>query len=117
MDIDMNELRRRREAEPSEVIKERVNGARRIQNRRYGEQSGRCNARMGPSDLRRYCDLDDACASLMRRAFDTFGLTARSYDKILKVARTIADLAGSKEIQQMHIAEAIRYRTVDFGDK
>ena len=115
--VKFEELRRRREAEPSEVIKERVNGARRIQNRRYGEQSGRCNARMGPSDLRRYCDLDDACASLMRRAFDTFGLTARSYDKILKVARTIADLAGSKEIQQMHIAEAIRYRTVDFGDK
>ena len=72
---------------------------------------------MDQDDLRRFCQLDAKSASLMRRAFDTFGMTARSYDKILKLARTIADLAGSADIQSMHIAEAIRYRTVDFGDK
>ena len=115
--VKFEDLRRRAEAESSMSIKERVNKARHIQNRRFGEQSGRCNARMNPEDMRRFCTLDSQSASLMRRAFDTFGLTARSYDKILKVARTIADLSGSTQIQPMHIAEAIRYRTVDFGDK
>ena len=115
--VKFEDLRRREEAEPSSAIKERVNAARQIQNHRFGEQTGRCNARMDQDDLRRFCQLDAKSASLMRRAFDTFGMTARSYDKILKLARTIADLAGSADIQSMHIAEAIRYRTVDFGDK
>ena len=115
--VKFEDLRRRAEAEPSAAIKERVDNARDIQISRYGEQSGKCNARMGPDDMRKFCNLDAKSASLMRRAFDTFGMTARSYDKILKVARTIADLAGSQDIQAVHIAEAIRYRTVDFGDK
>ena len=76
-----------------------------------------CNARMGQEELRRYCDLDDACAGLMRQAFDALNLTARSYDRILKVARTIADLEGVDEIQPQHIAEAIQYRTVSLGNR
>ena len=68
---------------------------------------------MGPSELRRFCNLDDECTELMRQAFDAFGLTARSYDRILKVARTIADLEGSEKITSDHLAEAIQYRTVN----
>jgi magnesium chelatase family protein len=72
---------------------------------------------MGPAEMRRYCDLSDECAELMKNAFDAMGLTARSYDRILKVARTVADLDGSEEIQPQHIAEAIQYRAVNLGNK
>lgn len=111
--VHFEDLRRREEAEPSACIRQRVNAARMIQHRRYGEGSGMCNARMGPEELRQYCVLDDESAVLMKQAFDVFGLTARSYDRILKVARTIADLDGSAQISSDHIAEAIQYRTVN----
>ena len=112
--VDFDELRSRAEAEPSAMIKERVNAARDQQNRRFGERSGMCNARMGPTELRYYCKIDDEIAELMHLAFDAFGLTARSYDRILKVARTIADLEGCDDINADHIAEAIQYRTINF---
>lgn len=111
--VKFDELRRRDLAESSAQIKERVNKARQIQNRRFGESSGVCNGRMSPEDLRTYCRLDDEAAALLRQAFQVFGLTARSYDRILKVARTIADLAGSDRILTDHVAEAIQYRTVN----
>ena len=111
--VKFEELRTRKEAEPSAQIKSRVNAARERQIHRYGEDGGMCNARMGPDELRKYCKLDDAGSELMRGAFDTFGLTARSYDRILKVARTIADLDGCEDIQMQHIAEAVQYRTVN----
>ena len=76
-----------------------------------------CNARMGPDQMRQHCELDEACAGLMKQAFDVLGLTARSYDRILKVARTIADLDGSENIQPQHIAEAIQYRKVNLGNR
>ncbi len=111
--VPFEELRKREEAEASVDIKKRVDAARRIQNLRYGSISGISNSSMGPDELRKYCSLDAQSAELMRQAFDVFGLTARSYDRILKVARTIADLAGSNEITSDHIAEAIQYRTVN----
>ena len=111
--VHFEELRDRREAEPSAQIKERVDTARHRQNIRFGTGNGMCNARMGPDELRKFCQLDDDSAELMKRAFDVFGLTARSYDRILKVARTIADLDGSDKICAEHIAEAIQYRTVN----
>ena len=111
--VHFEDLRKRAEAEPSAEIKKRVNAARLRQLSRFGEESGMCNASMGPNELRHFCQLDDDCAELMHRAFDAFGLTARSYDRIIKVARTIADLDGSKEITTEHIAEAIQYRTVN----
>ena len=76
-----------------------------------------CNARMGPDEMRAYCALDAAGEMLMKQAFDAMGLTARSYDRILKVARTVADLDGSAEIQTKHIAEAIQYRAVNLGNR
>ena len=111
--VKFDDLRRRELSESSKQIKERVNAARHRQNLRFGESSGICNATMGSEDLRDYCRLDDEAAELMRRAFQVFGLTARSYDRILKVARTIADLAGSDRILTDHVAEAIQYRTVN----
>ena len=111
--VHYEDLRRRKEAEPSSVIKQRVDYARKRQHRRFGEQSGMCNARMGPTELRHYCKLDDECHELMKMAFETFGLTARSYDRILKVARTIADLDDCDRINSDHLAEAIRYRTIN----
>ncbi len=111
--VKFEELRYRKEAEPSSAIKERVNAARKVQHRRFGEQSGMCNARMGPTELRYHCVIDDEAETLMRQAFEVFGLTARSYDRILKVARTVADLAGSRNILAEHIAEAIQYRNFE----
>ena len=113
--VPFEDLRSRAQAEPSSAIKQRVNAARQRQVARFGEQSSMCNARMGPGEMREYCVLSDECAELMHQAFDTMGLTARSYDRIVRVARTIADLEGSREIQLSHIAEAIQYRAVRLG--
>ena len=114
--VHFEDLRTRAEAEPSSAVKQRVDAARAVQNRRFGK-GGMCNARMGPEEMRRYCELSDESAALMKNAFDAMGLTARSYDRILKVARTVADLEGSEEIQPQHIAEAIQYRAVNLGNR
>ena len=114
--VHFEDLRSRTEAEPSASVKQRVNAAREIQNRRFGS-GGMCNARMGPDEMRRFCTLGEESAALMKNAFDAMGLTARSYDRILKVARTVADLDGSEEIQPQHIAEAIQYRAVNLGNR
>lgn len=111
--VKFEELRSRKEAESSADIKARVNAARQIQNSRFGKESGMCNARMGPTELRHHCALDEDGYALLKQAFDAYGLTARSYDRILKVARTIADLDGSPNITADHVAEAVQYRLVN----
>ena len=115
--VHFEDLRSRAEAEPSSAVKARVDAARKRQLDRFGDGRGMCNARMGPDEMRRYCDLDETGATLMKQAFETMGLTARSYDRILKVARTVADLDGSEEIQPQHLAEAIQYRAVNLGNR
>ena len=113
--VHFEELSRRTTAEPSCEIKKRVEAARAIQRERFGADSARCNAQMEPADLRASCALDEACTSLMKTAFERLGMTARSYDRVLKVARTIADLAGSESIRPEHIAEAVQYRSFQLG--
>ena len=115
--VQFEDLRARAEAEPSSEVKKRVDAARTIQNRRFGGRGGMCNARMGPAEMRKFCDLDEAASELMKQAFEAMGLTARSYDRILKVARTVADLEGSEKIEPHHIAEAIQYRAVNLGNR
>ena len=115
--VHFEDLRRREKAESSAQVKARVDQARKMQLDRFGADSGLCNARMGSEQLRKYCRLDDTCAALMKQAFDAMGLTARSYDRILKVARTIADLDGSEQIKPVHLAEAIQYRAVNLGNR
>ena len=115
--VHFEELRARAEAEPSAAIRDRVNSARAIQNSRFARKQGMCNARMGPTEMREFCALDDTCAALMKQAFEALGLTARSYDRILRVARTIADLEQSEQIQPQHLAEAISYRAANLGNR
>ncbi|MBR2888685.1 MAG: YifB family Mg chelatase-like AAA ATPase [Oscillospiraceae bacterium] len=115
--VHFEDLKARAEAEPSAAIKTRVNAARDVQNQRFGNHPGMCNARMGPAEMRAYCGLDEAGSELMKQAFEALGLTARSYDRILRVARTIADLEGSVTIQPQHLAEAISYRAANLGNR
>ena len=99
--------------ETSASIKERVNKARAIQNARFAGTSVRCNAKMPTKMVNKYCVIDDATQELLKEAFDKLHMTARSHNRILKVARTIADLEGSENILMEHVAEAIGYRSLD----
>ncbi|MBQ8216368.1 MAG: YifB family Mg chelatase-like AAA ATPase [Oscillospiraceae bacterium] len=114
--LDYEELRRKKPAESSAEIKKRVNAAREIQRKRFAGDSAMSNSRISPKALRQHCALDEEGEGLMKAAFDSMGLSARSYDRILRVARTIADLEGSETIQSQHLAEAIQYRTYDFRE-
>lgn len=109
--LDFEKLRNHALPESSSEIKKRVDAARKVQQQRFAGTKCRCNADMQTKELRTCCELDEACANLMKQAFEAFGLTARSYDRIRKVARTIADLDGSEHIQPQHLAEAIQYRS------
>ena len=113
--LDYDELRRRAPAESSAQIKARVDAARARQRERYAGSKTVCNARMDSRELRQYCALDAESEELMRGAFEAMGLSARSYDRILRVARTIADLDDSADIRSEHLAEAIQYRSFDLA--
>lgn len=100
--------------EGSKVIRERVNRARRFQRKRYRDQGAEfCNALLGPKEMRRWCILSQEGKELLRVAIQELGFSMRAYDRILKVARTIADLEDSEDIQPSHISEAIGYRSLD----
>lgn len=109
-EVAFQDLNGRSTAEPSSAIRARVNAAREIQKQRFAGTDVACNAHMPASLIERFCVLGGEEQTMIRRAFDKFGMSARSYHKILKIARTIADLASSESITCRHIAEALQYR-------
>ncbi len=111
--VDFEKLSSAQKAEPSSVIRERVNRARKLQQERYAGMGFSCNARISPDKLQEVCRLSEPGRKLLKAAFEKLGLSARAYDRVLKVARTIADLDGSEEITAMHAAEAVQYRSLD----
>ena len=111
--VDYDDLTAKGGEEPSAAVRERVNRARDIQTERFKGLVTKCNAAIEPAQFEQVCVMDDKADRMLRAAFDRLALTARAYDRILKVARTIADLDGSEVIRAPHIAEAVQYRTLD----
>ncbi|MBR5272493.1 MAG: YifB family Mg chelatase-like AAA ATPase [Clostridia bacterium] len=111
--VDYEQLTDKTAAETSAEIRERVNAARAVQHKRFEGTSVHCNARMGSSEVRKYCLLSQAAQNFLKNVFDKMNMSARAYDKVLKVARTIADLDGCEEIDVIHISEAVQYRSLD----
>ncbi len=112
--VELDKITSIHDAEPSHKVRQRVIAARQIQTERFKAYPGiHCNAQMNPALLRQYCPLNSQCLSLLKMAMEKFGLSARAYDRIIKLSRTIADLEAASDISQQHIAEAIQYRSLD----
>jgi len=111
--VDYEKLSGHRLGEPSANIRARVERARAIQSQRFAASKLASNADMGPAEVRQFCELDETSRSLLRTAAQQLQLSARTYHRLLKVARTIADLAGSESLEGAHLAEAIGYRTLE----
>ncbi len=112
--VSYNELATERKSEKSEAVRKRVIKARSVQEKRYKENEGvHCNSQISSKQLREVCKIDEAGNQLLKTAMEKLGLSARAYDRILKVARTIADLDESENIETSHLAEAIQYRSLD----
>ena len=109
--VEYEAMRRKEQPESSAEVRKRVNAAREVQKRRFAGTAVTCNAYMTPAMIGQYCQLDAAGEKVMQGAFDRLGLTGRSHDRILRMARTIADLDGAEHIEVQHLAEAIQYRS------
>ncbi len=115
--VPFAELSQMQPGEPSAAIRERVIAARKIQEERFKSFKGiHCNAQMTERMIHQYAEPDESSLDLLRMAMERLKLSARAYNRILKVARTIADLEGSERVQSQHIAEAVGYRNLDRGD-
>jgi magnesium chelatase family protein len=108
--VPFEKLSSKRSGEPSETVRERVEIARAIQRERFDDFNLQSNSDMGPAEIRQFCPLDQISTNLLKTAMQQMQLSARAYHRILKLARTIADLAGEADIQTQHVAEAIQYR-------
>ena len=104
-------------AEPSKNIRQRVSGAREIQSKRFARAKIYCNAKMSSRHIKTHCRIDGSSRRLLESAIDKLGLSARAFNRVLKIARTIADLDGSPDVQVDHISEAIQYRNLDRGSQ
>lgn len=111
--IKFNEISSDATAEPSTSIRERVTRARQVQQERFKSDGIFANAHMKPRHIRKYCKIEEDSLHLMEMAMNRLGLSARAYNRILKVSRTIADLENSEQIGSQHISEAIQYRSLD----
>ena len=111
--LEYSDLTSQKPEESSAQVRERVCRARALQQQRFAGSSVSCNAAMTPAQLRQYCVLSPEASKMMEAAFDRRGLSGRAYDRILKVSRTIADLAGSPQIESPHLMEALQYRSLD----
>lgn len=111
--VEYDELASRAKEEPSSEIRKRVNRAREIQRKRFEGTNVTCNAKMTPKMTKEYCILSDEASALLKASFEKLGLSARAYDKLLRIARTVADLEGSETIETAHISQAIQYRSLD----
>jgi magnesium chelatase family protein len=111
--LSPDELEQFAPSEPSDAVRGRVCAARERQSERFTGSGIVCNADMTAGAIREFCRLDESVASLLRAAVDQFGLSARAYDRILKVSRTIADLEGADGLMVHHVAEAVQYRSLD----
>jgi magnesium chelatase family protein len=111
--VKYRDLASRDAGEPSKEIKSRVDAARKIQLTRFKGMKVYCNAQMTNRHIKKFCQIDDASQRLLETAIDKFGLSARAYTRILKVARTIADLDRQENIHPAHLSEAIQYRSLD----
>jgi magnesium chelatase family protein len=111
--VEYEAMRRKETPESSADVKRRVDGARAVQAARFAGTDVTCNAQMPPAMIGQFCGLDDAGDALMKNAFSRMGLTGRSHDRVLRLARTIADLDGAADITPAHLAEAIQYRNTD----
>lgn len=112
--VELDKITNSSDSEPSSVVRARVIAARAIQTQRFQSYPGiYCNAQMTSPLLKKYCPLDDKCVALLKIAMQRFGLSARAYDRIIKLSRTIADLDHNEKITPQYIAEAIQYRSLD----
>ncbi|QJA06040.1 YifB family Mg chelatase-like AAA ATPase [Thermosulfurimonas marina] len=110
--VDHRELSAERRGEPSEAVRRRVEAARRRQEERYG-RTGYLNAHLGPREIQKWCQAEESARKLLERACERLGLSARAYHRVLKLARTIADLEGEEKISAAHVSEALQYRSLD----
>ena len=108
--VPFEKLSSQRTGEPSATVRARVEAARTVQRNRFESTNLQTNSDMGPAEIRQFCPLDETSTNLVKAAMQQMQLSARAYHRILKLARTIADLAGSADIQTAHVAEAIQYR-------
>jgi magnesium chelatase family protein len=113
--LSLDELRSAQPGESSAIMRQRIESARVKQQARFRERTITCNALLSGNDLRNYCALECAQGDLLQQAMEKLSLSARAYDRILRVARTIADLAGAERIATEHLLEAIHYRSLDRG--